>query len=122
MKLNNSRNLLGTITGKLKTTPEEAFKNWGFIMRTDCTCILFRGYTFINNQGKKERGTFISNFKPPSNPGTPEQGIRRDKFKAAVKHWQELPEPQKTQYNKRALRKGISGFNLHNREFLKGII
>jgi len=119
MKLDESKHPLGTITGKLKCTPAEAWENWGFAMRTDCTAILFRSYTYLNANGKKKKGTFISNFRKPTNPQTETQQGNRRLMKLANKQWKELSAGAKEDYRKRALRLGISGFNLHNSEFIK---
>lgn len=54
----------------------------------------------------------------PSNPQTVPQQAGRAKFSAGVVHWQSLSDAQKKPYNFRASKIGMSGFNLHQREWM----
>lgn len=54
----------------------------------------------------------------PVQPGTPAQLANWDKFKFAVAFWQLLPGIVKEQFNRRAKRLQMSGFNLHMREMM----
>lgn len=112
----------GTLRGKISCTPEQALTQWGFVMREGAHGVLFRGYTYLDDMGVKHKGTFISNFNPPSNPQTPEQQTNRTKMKEAVLHWQLLDPPAHKEWNKKASKLKMSGFNLHNQEFLRGHI
>lgn len=51
-------------------------------------------------------------------PATPNRLVCRGKFADAVAGWQALTTPQKAVYNKRAVGKHMSGYNLFIREFM----
>lgn len=112
----------GTLRGKISCTPEQALEQWGFVMKEGARGVNFRGYTYLDSMGVKHKGTFISNYNPPSNPQTPEQQANRLKMKKAVLHWQHLTSTERKQWHKKASKLKMSGFNLHNREFLRGHI
>lgn len=57
-------------------------------------------------------------FAWPPNPQTPAQQARRGVFADGVTHWQGLTSGEKAEYNLRAKRLRMSGFNLHQREWL----
>ena len=52
------------------------------------------------------------------NPRLPDQQAQREKMAAAVLAWQGLTQEQKNQYNQRAIRKRMSGYNLFLKEYL----
>jgi len=111
----------GEMRGKISCTPEEALKEYNFIMSPTAQGILFRGYTYLDALGHKHKGTFISNWNPPANPQTGPQQAWRDKMHDAVLDWQFLVthNPGAVQaFNKRARKIHMSGFNLHNKEYL----
>jgi hypothetical protein len=122
----------GDIRGRIKTTPEEALKNFNFVVDPSKTypdpkrpdvmihSILFRGYTYIDSKGHRKKGTFISNYMPATNRHTDRQNAHRAKMRAATLEWHELMQEQKNEYNKQAakLKKKMSGFCLHNREYI----
>jgi hypothetical protein len=110
---------LQNLSGKVKCTPEEALTNWGFKMSPTAQGIIFRRYTYIDSCGHKRKGVFISNYNPPGNPQTLKQQTWRTKMRQAVLTWQDLPESEKRKYNKRSIPLHITGFNLHNREYLR---
>jgi hypothetical protein len=112
-------NPFGSLRGRIKCTPEEALKSWGFVMREDATGVIFRGYTYLNPNGKKIRGTFISNYIPPGNPKTEKQKAWRKIMKDAVAHWLLLCPPEQTEWRRKAKKMKMSGYNLHNREWLR---
>jgi len=51
---------------------------------------------------------------------TDAQQARREKFAAAVAAWQSLTPEQKEVYNKKAMRKNMSGYNLYLSEYMYG--
>jgi len=108
----------GEIRGKLICTPEEAKELFDFEMKPGAQGVIIRRYTYLNENNKKKTGLFISNYTPPTNPQTKKQQKNRAKMRDAVLHWQHLPESEKDKYRKRAEQKHMSGFNLHNRDFL----
>jgi hypothetical protein len=110
---------LQNLTGKVKCTPEEALANWGFIMSPTAQGVIFRRYTYIDSCGHKRKGVFISNYNPPGNPQTPRQQEWRKKMEEAVTLWQKLPMETKRKWNQKAIPLRMSGFNLHNREYLR---
>lgn len=55
----------------------------------------------------------------PRNPDTPAQRQNRKSFADAVKLWQELSPEEKYRYNRTALKKRISGYNLFISMYLK---
>lgn len=87
----------GRLRGKLKTTPEQALKQFQFVQKADSKGILFREYTYLDDNNKKKRGTFVSNYNPPSDPKTPTQQTMRQRFgtisKIALTHRTELVDP-----------------------------
>ena len=56
----------------------------------------------------------------PKNPRTDPQQTNRGKFAAAVAAWQSLTPEQKKAYNKKAVGKHMSGYNLYLSEFMYG--
>lgn len=114
----------GRIRGKVSLNPEQALKMWGFIMDPTAKGVIFREYTYLDDNLKKHRGTFISNYFPPSNPQTEPQQANREKMRNAVIHWQSLDQGRKNFYNREASRRHLqmSGFNYHNRLHMLGRI
>jgi hypothetical protein len=68
-----------------------------------------KGYTY----------TCKMRFYKPTNPRTIPQQNWRSKFAFAVANWQALTPKQKKMYNKRAIGKNLSGYNLFISEQLK---
>lgn len=58
-------------------------------------------------------------FYVPTNPQTEAQQANRQKIADAVSAWQALTDEQKDVYNKKALGKGISGYNLFIKNYLR---
>lgn len=114
----------GYMTGKLSLNPDQAKKMFGFTMNPDAPGVIFRIYTMTDENNKNpHKVNIISNYFPPSNPQTPKQQSNRAKMRAAVRDWQGLSPEEKKEYDKEASTKKLpmSGFNLHNSRFLKGI-
>jgi len=109
-------NRWGKITGKISWTPEQALKETGFVMHPDALGVIFRTYTNLDDNNQPRKGTFISNYFPPSNPQTPAQQHRRGIFAGAVTRWQTLSSEQKKEWNKQARGRPLSGFNLFMKE------
>jgi len=57
-------------------------------------------------------------FNLPGNPRTEAQQAHRQKYGQAVGAWRVLTNEQKQVYNKRAIGKGMSGWNLFYKEYL----
>ncbi len=57
-------------------------------------------------------------FYVPKNPQTGPQQANRQKLTDAVAAWQALTDQQKAVYNKNAIGKGMSGYNLFLSEYL----
>lgn len=57
-------------------------------------------------------------FYEPSDQTQPNKVARQNIFAAAVTGWQALTDQQKAVYNKNAIGKGMSGYNLFLREYL----
>lgn len=112
-------NRWGAITGKISWTPAQALKETGFVMHPDALGVIFRTYTYLDNNNQPHKGTFISNYFPPSNPQTPAQQHRRGIFAGAVARWQALHPGQREEWNKRARGHPLSGFNLFMRNAMK---
>ena len=112
-------NPFGTIRGLIRCTPEEALRDFGFTMDPEAQGIIFRGYTYLASTGKKVKGTFVSNYFPPGNPQTGKQQTWRGVLREAILHWQLLDPPAKAEYRRRAKNMKMSGYNLHNREWLR---
>jgi hypothetical protein len=87
-------------------------------MRPDASGVVFRGYTYLNANGKKIKGTFISNYIPPGNPQTTKQQDWRKIMKDAVISWQD-PHTDKPYWYKKARGVKMSGYNLFVREYLR---
>jgi hypothetical protein len=111
-------NPFGQIRGLIRCTPEEALRDFNFVMSPSAEGVIFRGYTYLNANGKKIKGTFASNYIPPSNPQTIPQQAKRGIFAHAILHWQLLDESEKDEYRRRARQLKMSGYNLHNKEYL----
>jgi len=109
----------GRIRGKLSLTPEQAERMFGFTMNPDADGVIFRQYTYYDDNNHPHTGTFISNYFPASNPHTKEQQGNRGKMRDAVLHWQSLSDADKEEWDRKAQGKRMSGFNLHNRHFIK---
>lgn len=109
----------GRIRGKLSLTPEQALRMFGFTMNPDADGVIFRQYTYYDDNNHPHTGTFISNYFPASNPHTKEQQGNRGKMRDAVLHWQSLSDADKEEWDRKAQGKRMSGFNLHNRHFIK---
>lgn len=58
------------------------------------------------------------NYYFPRNPRTPAQQFQRQKIALGVLGWQSLTTEEKAVYNKRAIGKRMSGYNLFLREYL----
>ena len=114
-------NRWGILTGKLSLNPEQALAMFDFIMDPTAQGVIFRRYHYLDDNLKPKIGTFISNYKPPSNPQTPEQQAHRQKMADAVTHWQSLEQWEKEIWNKAAIQRKLqmSGFNLHNSDYIK---
>lgn len=118
-------NPFGFISGKLSMNPEQALRSFGFVMNPDALGVLLRVYTMTDDNNKNpHKVNIICNYFPPSNPQTPEQQSNRMQMKAAVRQWQSLSPEEKKEYNREASRKKLkmSGYNLHNSLFLRGLI
>lgn len=111
----------GRIRGLLSLNPEQAWRMFGFKMKPDAHGVIFRQYTYYDDNHHPRKGIFISNYFPPSNPQTSKQQANRGKMKAAVEDWHKLSAQEKKDWNRRARGKHMSGFNLHNRYHLRGI-
>lgn len=57
-------------------------------------------------------------FYRPTNPNTWKQQEQRGKLAAAVYDWQHLTDEQKEVYNKRAITRHISGYQLYCKEYI----
>lgn len=78
-----------------------------------------------NRAGIYQRGLFGSRketrrkeWAKPTNPQTPEQQAWRAVFAAGHAAWTALTEEEKVKYNKRAVRRKYTGFNLFMSEYL----
>lgn len=109
----------GNVTGKVSFTPGQALEELNFIMHPDALGVIFRGYSYLDDNLRKRRGTFVSNFFPPSNPQTPPQQHRRGIFAGAVARWHTLSPEQKKEWNQKARGKPLSGFNSFLSEALR---
>lgn len=58
-------------------------------------------------------------FMYPSNPRTEAQQANRQKITNGVQAWKNLTEEEKSVYNKKAIGKRMSGYNLFLRQYLK---
>lgn len=54
----------------------------------------------------------------PIQPGTATQQSWWRRFRHGVRLWQHYPQTKKDEFNKRAIRYQMSGFNLHMKEYL----
>lgn len=54
----------------------------------------------------------------PTNPQSTAQQLRRTKFANGVIHWQSLSPAEKIKYRDRGSRINMTGFNLHQREWM----
>lgn len=111
----------GRLRGLLSLNPEQALRMFGFTMNPEAHGVIFRQYTYLDDNGHPRTGTFISNYFPASNPQTPVQQTNRAKMTLAVIAWQDLKEEEKKEWNRRAWGRHMSGFNLHNSYHLRGI-
>lgn len=111
----------GRLRGKLSLNPEQALRMFGFVMNPDAHGVIFRQYVYLDDNLHKHTGTFISNYFPPSNPQTPAQQDHRAKMRTAVLHWQSLEDWEKDIWNNEASKRRLkmSGFNLHNSDWIK---
>jgi len=114
----------GFITGKLSLNPTQALAMFGFTMRPDAQGVIFRTYTYLDDNNRKKRGTFISNYVPPSNPQTEAQQANRQEFASAVSSWQGLTSGRQKYFNELAVKRhlAMSGFNLYVSKYLKGLL
>lgn len=78
------------------------------------TCGIYRRRRF-NGKYFPERARFYR----PTNPRSFAQQSRREVFASGVVLWQALTDFEKASYNLRARRLHMSGFNLHQREYLQ---
>lgn len=116
-------NSWGRLQGLLKLTPEQALRMFGFIMDPEAEGVIFRQYVYLDDILRPHTATFISNYKPPTNPNTPAQKEQRKKLTDAVKEWHKLHHWQQAAWEMRARRERLqmSGFNLWNREFMLAV-
>lgn len=114
----------GFITGKLSLNPAQALAMFGFTMRPDAHGVIFRGYTYLDDNNRNRRGNFISNYIPPSNPQTPRQQANRGKLRNAVTGWHGMHPPGHDYWNALAVKRHLrmSGFNLYVSRRLRGLI
>lgn len=70
---------------------------------------------FYNRYGREYARVYVK----PSNQDTESQRFIRKTFGCAVKAWQELPLPEKEQYNRKAKRLAMSGYNLFISKYMK---
>lgn len=73
---------------------------------------------YAHRRTKSNRGTIRMHYYRPKNPHTIPQNNVRDKFAAAVLAWQNLTISQKAVYNKKAVGRHQSGYNLKIAEFM----
>jgi len=73
-----------------------------------------------NIPGDRTRSLQNRAYVIPFDPATPAQLARRAAFAAAVAAWHALSPPERAEYDARAKRMAISGFNLYLREVLSG--
>lgn len=73
-------------------------------------------YTYRNNW--KQRKHIAMQFYWPTNPQTVPQQAWRAVFANGAVAWQSLTSDQKAEYNKRAKQKHMTGYHLHQREYL----
>lgn len=113
----------GFITGKLSLSPEQALEMFGFEMSPDAQGVLFRVYTLLDDNNVPHKEQIISNYKPPSNPQTIPQQLRRMKFAGGVNHWKALTPSEKEEWNDRADKSHriLSGFNLWMSMYMRGL-
>ncbi|TAL35037.1 MAG: hypothetical protein EPN93_11330 [Spirochaetes bacterium] len=52
-------------------------------------------------------------------PATPAQAIRRIRFSGLVRHWQVMGDAERAQWNARAKRRRMSGYNLFIGEMMR---
>lgn len=71
----------GTIRGKLKTTPTQALKQFNFVQNPLALGVIIRQYTYLDDNNHPQKGLFISNYFPPSDPHSPGQQACRDRFR-----------------------------------------
>lgn len=122
-KAGHSGSAWGRLRGKVSLNPEQTLKMFGFVMNPNAPGVIFRQYVYYDDNNHPHTGTFISNYFPASNPRTPTQQANRLKMTLAVDHWQNATTAEeKAIYNRRAQSKHMSGFNLHNSEYLRGLI
>ena len=62
---------------------------------------------------------YVRTYVKPSDPKTEKQTEHRNTFGEVVKRWRELPPEVKAEYNHRAFRMKMSGFNLFVSETFK---
>jgi len=108
----------GDLRGKLKITPEECLRLYGFTMKPGGTHVIFRGYTYLDGNGHRKKGTFISNYTPPTNNQKPQQQAWRQIMTEAVNDWN-ATETDKEKWNREAKKLKMTGFNLHNKRYLE---
>lgn len=110
----------GRLQGKLKLTPEQALRMFGFIMDPTAEGVIFRQYVYLDDILRPHTGTFISNYKPPTNPQTDKQQEWRNRMTIAVAHWHRITPEARANWNRKAKEKRLkmSGFNLHNQQLL----
>lgn len=112
----------GRIRGLVSLNPEQALRMFGFTMNPRAHGVIFRQYTYYDDNNHAHKGTFISNYFPASNPKSSDQQKNRRKMTKAVRDWQKLSEQEQEEWNRKAQGKHMSGFNLHNRKHLLGVI
>jgi len=73
---------------------------------------------FWRNSYKNKLRYYKLSYYSPKNPRTTAQQSNRAKMTAAVAEWQSLTADEKKLYNKKAIGKRMSGYNLFLKEYL----
>jgi len=73
---------------------------------------------YQQRHGTNRKITVKEKFYSPTNPQTIPQQANRDVFSDAISGWQGLTSEQKLGYNKRAVGRHMSGYNLYIREYM----
>jgi len=73
------------------------------------------GFVFYVVNGRQ----LVRTYAKPSNPRTKKQVERRKLFAEAVEEWRALPPEKRREYNRRAEKRRMNGFNLFISETVK---
>lgn len=78
------------------------------------------GYNQYGKSTKKKPRTYFVQMRDctPSNPRTVPQQANRNKFKDGMAAWSALTQPQKDEYNKKAVKQGRYGVHLFMKEYM----